>query len=262
MTAALAGRTALVTGGIGALGRAIVGRFAAEGARVVIADLDGDATAALAAETASAHGVDCLGLRLDVSSPDEVAAAADDVTRRFGVCDALAVNAGILALAPALELTGAQWRAVIDVNLSGSFYTATEFARQMVRAGASGTIVFTSSLFGLRGGRGNAAYSASKFGTIGLAQSMAAELGGSGIRVNAVCPGQIGSPMLHSLFDTRAAASGRTSVEEAAMFTERIPAGRLGTPDDVARALLYLSSEASDYITGTNLLLDGGWQVG
>ena len=262
MSGALVGRTALVTGGAGAIGRAIVSRFTDEGARVVVADLDRDVSETVAREATDASGVECLGIGLDVADPDAVALAAQHVTATFGVCDALVVNAGILALAPALELTAQQWRSVIDVNLSGSFYTATEFARPMLAAGRAGTIVFTSSLFGLRGGRGNAAYSASKFGMLGLAQSLAAELAGSNIRVNTVCPGQVGTAMLDDLFEARAAASGRTALEEQAVFTERIPAGRLGTADDVAKAFVYLSSDASDYLTGTSVLVDGGWQVG
>ncbi len=259
---ALSGRTALVTGGVGSIGRAIVRRFAAEGARVVVADLDGVAASAVAAETSAALGVECLGIALDVSDPDDVAAAAAAVSSGFGICDAIVVNAGILAVAPALELDPSQWRAVIDVNLSGSFYTATEFARPLIASGKPGTIVFTSSLFGLRGGRGNAAYSASKFGMIGLAQSMAAELAGAGIRVNTVCPGQIGTPMLEAMFETRAAASGRTPSHEADLFIDRIPEGRLGSPEDIAKAFVFLSSDASGYVNGTSLLVDGGWQVG
>lgn len=258
----LRGRTALVTGGVGAIGRAIARRFAENGARVVVADLDGATAGAFAAELSASSGMDCIGIALDVSDPAAVQRAASEVTAGFGVCDAVAVNAGVLALAPALELGLGAWRSVIDVNLSGAFYTATAFARPMIDAGRRGTIVFTSSLFGLRGGRGNAAYSASKFGMIGLAQSLAAEWGPLGVRVNTVCPGQIHTAMLDDLFARRAAESGRTADEEAGLFVERIPEGRLGTAEDVAKALVYLSSDASEYVTGHSLLIDGGWQVG
>lgn len=259
---ALAGRTALVTGGAGALGRAIAGRFAAEGARVVVADLNADAALAVAEQVAATSDVECLGLALDVADHGQVRTAARRIGEQFGTCDAIVVNAGVLRLAPALELTPEQWRSVIDVNLSGAFYTATEFARVMVDTGTAGSIVFTSSLFGLRGGRGNAAYSASKFGMLGLAQSMAAELAGSGIRVNSVCPGQVHTGMLDEMFERRAESSGRSAEHEAAAFIERIPAGALGSPDAVAKAFVYLSSDASEYVTGTSLLVDGGWQVG
>lgn len=259
---ALDGRTALVTGGVGAIGRAIVTRFAEEGARVVVADLDAAAAAQLAASTTRTTRVECIGIGLDVSDPDAVAHAAGDVAGSFGICDAIVVNAGILVIAPAMQMDTRTWRSVIDVNLSGSFYTAVEFARPLLSAGRQGTIVFTSSLFGLRGGRGNSAYSASKFGMIGLAQSLAAELAGSGIRVNSVCPGQVSTPMLDSLFRSRSVVSGRTADEEAELFTARIPEERLGTAEDIAKAFVYLSSDASDYVSGTSLLVDGGWQVG
>lgn len=259
---ALRGRTALVTGGAGAIGRAVALRFAAEGARVVVADVQESAAIDVAREAAEVSGLDCLGIGLDIADFDAVRASAEQVTANFGVCDAIVVNAGILTLTPALEMTPRQWGAVIDINLSGSFYTATEFARPLVEAGGGGTIVFTSSLFGMRGGKGNAAYSASKFGIIGLAQSLAAELAEFGIRVNSVCPGQIGTAMLDAIFEERASASGSSADAERDLFVERIPLGRLGTPDDVAKAFVYLSGDASDYLTGQSLLIDGGWQVG
>jgi NAD(P)-dependent dehydrogenase (short-subunit alcohol dehydrogenase family) len=259
---ALSGRTALITGGIGAIGRAVARRFAAEGARVVITDRDAAACSRFAADIAGEFATDAMGIAFDITDPDDVQRAADEIESAFGVCDALVLNAGILILKPALELTAAEWSAVISVNLTGSFHCAAAFGRRMVQSGGGGTIVFSSSLFGVRGGRGNAAYSASKFGIIGLAQSLAAELAGNGIRVNAVCPGQIGSVMLDDLFARRAAEAGTTPEQEKSAFTARIPAGALGSVDDVAKAFVYLSSDQSSYVTGQHLVLDGGWLVG
>lgn len=262
MTAVLAGRTALVTGGAGAIGLAIARRFASEGARVVVADIDGARCSALAGTLTAEFGVDAIGVGMDVTDPHAVDEVAASVTRDFGVCDAIVPNAGILVLAPALKITPAQWSSVLAVNLSGAFFTATAFARHLVTSGRPGTIVFMSSLFGVRGGRGNAAYSASKFGVLGLSQSLAAELASDRIRVNAVCPGQISTAMLDDLFARRAAESGLTVEEEEQAFAERIPLGGLGSVDDVARAFVYLSHEASSYVTGQHIVVDGGWQVG
>jgi NAD(P)-dependent dehydrogenase (short-subunit alcohol dehydrogenase family) len=131
-----------------------------------------------------------------------------------------------------------------------------------VTAGRAGSVIFTSSLFGTRGGAGNAAYSASKFAIIGLAQSMAAELAPAGIRVNTVCPGQIDSVMMDHLFEERAAAADTTSEQERARFVSRIPLGRLGDPPDVADTYVYLASSLSAYVTGQHIIVDGGWNVG
>jgi len=258
----LENRTALITGGAGAIGRAIARRFANEGARVVVADLDATISQRVAAEIATEFGGDAIGIAIDIADPDDVERVASRVTADFGVCDALVLNAGILVLKPALDLTASEWNAVVSVNLSGSFHCAAAFGRRLVSSGRPGTIVFTSSLFGVRGGRGNAAYSASKFGLLGLSQSLAAELAGNGIRVNAVCPGQISSAMLDELFARRAVEAGTTPHQEEAAFAARIPAGVLGSVDDVAKAFVYLSSDQSSYITGQHLVVDGGWQVG
>ncbi len=258
----LEGRTALVTGAVGALGRAIALRFAREGARVVVSDVDPAATRALAEEVAASTGRPTHAVAVDVRDQDAVEDAARRVTAEFGVCDALAVNAGVLVLGPATELSRQQWDLVVGVNLTGAFVTATAFGRHLLASGRPGTVVFSSSLFGVRGGAGNAAYSASKFGVLGLCQSMAADLAPAGVRVNAVCPGQIDTAMLEGLFRTRAAEAGTTAEHERAEFCRRIPLGGLGTAEDVARAFVHLSSDASSYVTGQHLVVDGGWQVG
>lgn len=257
----LAGRIALVTGGVGAIGQAVAARFAQEGAAVVVADLDEAAASAVAERLASEYGVRTLGVGADVADPEKMEALADRVEAAIGVCDVIVANAGILVAKPAVEISPLEWERVLNVNLSGAFHTATVFARRLVAAGTGGSIAFTSSLFGVRGGPGNAAYSASKFGVIGLAESMAAELASAGIRVNAVCPGQIGSAMLDDLFTKRAAASGLSAEQEKTAFEARIPLGRLGTPGDVADTFVYLASGLSSYVTGQHLIVDGGWQV-
>lgn len=258
----LAGRRAVVTGAARGIGLGIAQRLAENGAEVVLLDLDLDQTRSAAASVAQRTGVRTLGLAVDVTDPDALRTAADRIESELGGVDVVVPNAGILVLKPALEITPREFEAVLRVNLLGAFLTASELARRMVGTVRDGRIIFTSSLFGLRGGAGNAAYSASKFGVLGLAQSMAADLAPDGIRVNTVCPGQIESAMIEQLFQERASAAGTTAAAERAGFTSRIPLGVLGSPEAVADAYVYLASSLSSYVTGQHLTVDGGWSVG
>jgi NAD(P)-dependent dehydrogenase (short-subunit alcohol dehydrogenase family) len=236
-------------------------RFAQHGAAVAVLDLDQDACATAAESITASTGARTCGVAVDVSSPDEVVSAAEQVVEILGVPNVIVPNAGILRLQQALELPVADLEAVLAVNVVGSFVTATEFARRLVATRQPGAVIFSSSLFGTRGGAGNAAYSASKFAVLGMAQSMAADLAAAGIRVNSVCPGQIDSDMLAQLFRDRAATSGRTPEEERAAFVTAIPQGRLGSVDDVADTFVYLASDLSAYVTGQQIIVDGGWSV-
>ena len=257
----LTGRRAIVTGGARGIGQAIAHRFALEGADVAIVDIDADGAAAAAAEIAHRTGVATVGLGVDVSDPDGLRAAADQVQAAIGLCDVIVPNAGILVLKPVLEISDAEFARVMQVNLNGAFTTATEFARRLTEAGQPGSVVFSASLFALRGGAGNAAYSASKFGMVGLAQSMAADLAAAGIRVNTVCPGQIDTEMLRQMFIDRAERSGLTAQQEQAAFESRIPFKRLGKVSEVADIYVFLASPLSGYVTGQSVVVDGGWMV-
>jgi NAD(P)-dependent dehydrogenase (short-subunit alcohol dehydrogenase family) len=260
--ALLAGRRAVVTGAARGIGLGVARRLAEHGAEVALLDLDLDQTRAAAAGVARATGVRTLGLAVDVTDPEALSAAANQVESELGDVDVVVPNAGILVLKPVLEIEPREFEAVLRVNLLGAFLTASEFGRRMVGTVREGRIIFTSSLFGLRGGAGNAAYSASKFGVLGLAQSMAADLAAEGIRVNTVCPGQIESAMIEQVFEDRASAAGTTAAVERAAFTSRIPLGALGSPEAVADAYVYLASSLSSYVTGQHLTVDGGWSVG
>ena len=258
----LAGRVAVVTGAAQGIGRCIAQRLADHGADVALLDLDESQTKAVAAEVAGSTGRRTLGLSVDVTDAARLRAVADQISSELGVADVVVPNAGIMLLKPALEISPVEFESVLRVNLLGAFQTATEFAARMLAGDRPGSIIFTSSLFGTRGGAGNAAYSASKFGLLGLAQSMAAELAPVGIRVNSVCPGQIESAMIRQMFEDRATAAGSTAQSERAQFIRHIPLGVLGRAEEVADTYVYLASPLSAYVTGQHLIVDGGWSVG
>ncbi len=248
----------VVTGAGRGIGAAVARRFAEHGATVVAADIDGSSARTTAASIASDAGAVVEPLELDVTDEEAVEAAFGSVLSRHGRLDFAVANAGVLHLGAVVDLGLADWRRVIDVNLTGTFLTARAAARRM----SAGAIVLTSSLFGLRGGAGNGAYSASKFGVVGLAQSLAAEMAHAGVRVNCVCPGQIATGMLDAVIADRSSAEHVDEALAAERLASRIPAGRLGTPDDIADACLFLASDLSTYVTGQSLVVDGGWQVG
>jgi NAD(P)-dependent dehydrogenase (short-subunit alcohol dehydrogenase family) len=253
----LAGKVAVVTGGARGIGLAVARRFATEGAVVVVADVDGAAAAQAAADLpGTAHG-----LRVDVTDEASVAALGDATLELAGRLDVVVANAGVLVQAPALETSLDHWRRALEVNLTGTFVTCRELGRRLVDQGEGGRVILSSSLFGLRGGRDNAAYSATKFGMIGLAQCLAAEWSGHGVLVNAVCPGQVDTPMMRELFTARAQLRGTTPVEEEARMLAGIPVGRLASAEEIADVYVFLASDLSRYVTGQALAVDGGYQV-
>ena len=256
--ALLEGRVGVVTGGGRGIGAAVAGRFAEHGAAVVVADIDDEAACSTAASIAEATGALVEPLELDVTDEHAVETAFESILSQHGRLDCAVANAGVLHLEKVIDLDIADWRRVVDVNLTGAFLTVRAAARRMSR----GSIVVTSSLFGLRGGAGNGAYSASKFGVIGLAQSLAAEMAPAGVRVNCVCPGQIATPMLDEVVEGLSRIGSDGPASSMGELASRIPSGRLGTADDIADACLFLASDLSSYVTGQSLVVDGGWQVG
>ena len=256
----LDGRTAVVTGAARGIGRTVAERYLAAGASVALADVA--AAEATAAELDGRHPGKVLGVTADVTDPASVQELRRQVVELFGGVDVVVANAGILLLKPALEIGLDEWRRVLDVNLTGAFVTCQELGKQLVEQGRGGRIILSSSLFGLRGGKENAAYSASKFGMIGLMQCLAAELAPQAITVNAVCPGQVDTPMMQQLFADRAALSGRTPSDVEGDVLSTIPLRRLASPDEIADVYVYLASSLSSYVTAQSLVVDGGCQVG
>ncbi len=257
----LEGKVAFVTGGAQGIGLAVARAFVRQGAAVAIADIAADKAAESVAElNAEAEGR-ALAIPLDVTDEAATEAAAARTLERFGRVDIVVANAGVLLLKHAVETELAEWRRVIEVNLTGAFVSAKVFAAHLIEQGEGGRIILTSSLFGVRGGRENAAYSASKFGMIGLAQCLAAELAANGILVNCVCPGQMDTDMIRQLFRDRASIRGVSEAEVRGILESRIPAGHLGSLDALAGTYVYLASDLSGYVTGQAVVVDGGWQV-
>jgi NAD(P)-dependent dehydrogenase (short-subunit alcohol dehydrogenase family) len=249
-TSLLAGEIAFVTGGAQGIGLAIARRFAAQGARVMIADVRGD-VAEEAAAAARADGLDVQATTVDVAEEASAERAVQACLAALGVPTAGVLNAAVLDLGPALEMSAERFRRVLEVNLTGAFLTARACARRMVAGGAGGTLTFTSSVAGLRGIARNSAYSASKFGLVGLAECLALELAPHGIRVNAVCPGQVETPMLH--------ATARQKGTTLKALLAGVPLGRAASVEEVADAFVWLASPLARYVTGQAIGVDGGW---
>ncbi|MGH7608435.1 MAG: 3-oxoacyl-ACP reductase FabG [Candidatus Dormibacteria bacterium] len=245
------GRVALVTGGGQGIGAATVRRLAAEGARVVVADLN-RAGAEEVAEAVRAAGGESLAVGCDVALEADVEALAAQARERFGQIDILVSNAGVTRDNLLHKMTLAEWEQVIQVHTRGAFLCARAASRSMVER-RSGKMVFLSST-SARGNRGQANYATAKAGLQGLTRTLALELGPFGINVNAVAPGFVDTAM------TRAVAERlRMSVEDFQREAlARIPVGRLGQPEDIAAVICFLCSEDASYVSGQVLYVDGG----
>jgi NAD(P)-dependent dehydrogenase (short-subunit alcohol dehydrogenase family) len=246
--ARLAGRAALVTGAASGIGAASARALAREGARVGCADLNAEGAEAVAKEIVAADG-EAFGIALDVVDPEQNRAAVAAVRERYGSLDIAHLNAGIAASSSVLETTIEEWDQTHAVNQRGVFLGLQAAARAMAEAG-SGSIIITSSGAGLRGGAGMGTYCATKHGVLGLMKCAAVDLAPSGVRVNAVCPGVIDTPILGPLHQNQ-------EILET-VFARAHPIGRVGQADEVAQLVVFLASDDSSFITGTACPVDGG----
>ena len=245
----LPGRVAAITGGALGIGRATARLFAAEGAAVALGDVEVGAAETVAKEIVNGGGR-AIAVGVDVGDAGQVQAFVDRVVAELGRLDIMFANAGIAHSAPFLEHPEAQWHRVLRVNLTGVFLCCQAAARQMVTQGG-GRIITTASINGFRGVENLVGYNAAKAGVIELTKTMAVELARHHIAVNAIAPAQIDTRLTRSLPE-----------EARQRRVERIPMGRFGEADEVARAALFLASDDAGYITGHTLAVDGGYLAG
>ena len=244
------GRVAVVTGGAQGIGRRTAELLAERGWRVAIIDLQ-ESQATVGAITAK--GGKAVGFVGDITQEQTVETFAREVVARFGRVDALVNNAGISLIRPAEETTAVEYRRMMEVNLVAPFLLAREFGRRMLEA-RCGAIVNVASIAGLLAVADRAAYNASKHGLVGLTRTLAAEWGGRGVRVNAVCPGWVKTEM--------DVADQKGGSYTDADITQRVPMGRFARPEDVARAIAFLADEQeSGFVNGATLTVDGGWSA-
>lgn len=237
-------RTAVVTGGGSGIGRAIAEGLAAEGVRVAIVDID-----AGRAETAARElGRGAIAIQADVSRPEDAARLAAEAARQLGKIDILVHSAGVGAERSFLDTTPEEWRRIIDIDLSGTFYTCQAVAKVMAER-RYGRIVTLASTAGIRGGTGRTAYGAAKGGVITLTKVMAVELAPLGITANTLAPGAIETELVRKMH----------SAETRVVYRRGIPLDRYGVPEEVAAAALFLASDEARYVTGAVLAVDGGF---
>ncbi|GBE06062.1 MAG TPA: 3-oxoacyl-[acyl-carrier-protein] reductase [Nitrospirae bacterium] len=238
-------KNVLITGAAQGIGKSIAFAMAKQGANITIADTNLE-KAGITAQEIQALGVKGLAIKLDVSNPDDVASAFGTFMNEFGRLDILVNNAGITRDALLLRMKSVDWDAVLNINLKGTFLCSKEAVRLMSKK-HYGKIISISSVVAFTGNPGQASYSASKAGIVGLTKTIAKEYAGRGIRANAVAPGFIQTAMTDAI-----------SEKVRDQMKSSIPLGTFGTTEDVANAVVFLGSEESDYITGQVLHINGG----
>ena len=252
MSTALTGRTAVLTGGARGIGLAIARSLAANGANIALFDLL-ETVSETADGLAAEFGVSAVGLRVDVTDRDAVFDAVRSVSKEIDVPQILLTAAGIEINGDSVDVTATEWRKVIDVNLTGTFFAAQAFAAELLSAGRPGSAVFVASMSGsiVNVPQWAASYNASKAAVMHLAKSLAVEWAGRGIRVNSISPGYVLTDLTQALID-----KDPTLLDD---WVARIPLGRMATPEDLTGLVAFLASDASGYLTGRDLVIDGGY---
>lgn len=239
----LQGKVAIITGGASGIGEAAARLFVSEGAKVVLVDLNEEKGKAVEADL-KAQNAGALFIKANITSEEEVANIFKQTVETFGKVDIVFNNAGIGRVFPSHELEYSEWRNTVNVDLDGVFLVARESIREMLKTGG-GSIVNTASMYGWVGSPGSAAYNAAKGGVINLTRSLALEYAEQNIRVNTLCPGFIDTPIIPE--ESKQALAAMTPVK------------RLGKVEEMAKAVLFLASDDSSYMTGNSLTIDGGY---
>lgn len=252
MDTSLKGRTAVITGGARGIGLAVARSLAAEGADIALLDLL-DVVDESAAAIARDFGVRAIGRRLDVTDQDATDAVFDEIAAELGVPQVLLTAAGIEINEDSIDVSARNWRKVIDVNLTGTFFSAQAFGRGLLRAGVPGSAVLISSMSGeiVNVPQWAASYNSSKAAVAHLAKSLAVEWAASDIRVNSIAPGYVLTDLTKEILEREP--------ELEADWVSRIPQGRMATPEDLTGLVIFLASDASSYLTAQQIVIDGGY---